>query len=127
MENVKVKDLEVGHIYVTSLSLLGTNVEGWRRTYLYLGRNKKTNQFIYLFIGSLSDVNKYDEKEIYNLVNLYATTGSSSNFEVTKSNKKLYKMKTYSEFNSFQLDINSSYLDNIVKETIYFYLNQLLY
>ena len=127
MENVKVKDMQLGHIYVSSPSLLGTKVEGWRCTYLYLGRNVNTKQFVYLFIGTLNGKNRYNEKEIYDLINLYGDGSFHSNFEITKSNKKLYKMQTFKDFNDFKFDINSPYLSNIIRSSINFWLNEVHY
>ena len=123
MENVKVKDLQVGHIYVTGEKLVGQAYEGWRATYMYLGRNK-SKEFLYLFIGDLSETKNCGEEAIYKLVNLYGGGfGAHDDFSSHKSNKRVFKMQTYNRWNSFELDLNSPLLDPRAKMNIKFYLS----
>lgn len=119
MDNVKVKDMKVGHIYVMSPRLLGDSMEGWRATYLYLGRSQQTKSFVYLFIGGLQSPKLETEEDVYKQINLYCDGSSYHEFlELRKSNKKVYEMQKYAYLNAFEFDINSPYLNNSTKSRI---------
>ena len=98
-KTVKAKDLEIGLVYVTGRDALNTKDEGWRSTYIFLGRNDRG--FKWLFIGNCS-IFKYSllsTDVMYHIQN-YAT---SRNIFYTKQNKRVYRPIYYKQAAEFKL------------------------
>ncbi|MBR1453853.1 MAG: hypothetical protein IJ593_04340 [Lachnospiraceae bacterium] len=90
---VGVRDLEPGRVYLCGASQLGKQYEGWRATYIFLGRTL-TKKFVWVFVGSPEIVKS----------NEYLQYLTSRNVDVTMSNKKCYKPIYYKELNKFKLN-----------------------
>lgn len=85
--SVKVKELIIGKCYVCGLDTLGTEYEGWRNSWVYLGRNEE-GYFQWIFVGDPRDYAKNIGGTITAYNNMYGV-------ERTKNNKKIYEPRYY--------------------------------
>ena len=114
---VKIKDLIPGKVYVTGEASIGTLNEGWRTTYIYLGRNSN-KELVWLFIGTL-DSFKISKRDVYDTIDVYGC--ATKNYDKTSINKRVFT-PTVPEAANFVLDIN--FLANSTREFIKDVINQ---
>lgn len=116
IEFVKTKDLVPGACYISTKNEFsrGTELEGWRETYVFLGRTDHGG-FLWGFVGA---------PRIYmanpvNIANTYFSEAAiTGNLSVTQSNKRITKLtyKEYLSLNDYILDYNA--LTDEVKDKI---------
>lgn len=92
---VKSKDLQVGKAYVCGKSTIGTRSEGWRNTYVYLGRTKQGN-YMWIFVGCPKDFKA-------NPLGTIETYRSMYGIETTKQNKDVFECTYYTDLPIIQL------------------------
>ena len=84
---VKVKELEVGGIYITSEYNVNTSKEYFSIAYMYLGRTRN-KKFIWQYIG----LGLYGYKDIENRIIDRLNHLGVRRFSITKNNKKVYQL-----------------------------------
>lgn len=97
---VPAEELEIGKIYVGSKSTLGTRNEGYRSSWIYLG--KTARGYKYNFIGHLEPFRNKDASiiEIKKDLEIY-----EDNIEITKTPKKLYRPVFYKRALDFKMKV----------------------
>lgn len=99
---VGAKELEVGRLYVTNKTQLGLRGEGWRCTYLYLGKDTDGLQ-VWAFVGCTSDIEKLTTMEqVNNHVFTYLRHG---NIEKIKY-KRVYRPVYYKKCAELKINVN---------------------
>lgn len=84
---VSAKELIIGKCYVCGLKDLGTEYEGWRNSWVYLGRDEE-NYFQWIFVGDPRDYTKNIKGTLMAYNEIYGV-------ERTKNNKKVYEPRYY--------------------------------
>lgn len=97
---VKSSELEVGKLYVTNKSTIGEHDEGFRCTWMYLGRtgHQSSAEYVYLFFGTPFD-------EIKTKAQVDEDVQRSMNarlWAITKNPKTLYRPVKYTKIRDYK-------------------------